>query len=174
MNRRVKRELISWTKTMILALVLAGIINNVLIVNAQIPTESMENTIMAGDRVVALRTSYWFDRPERGDIVVFRAPDDFEHETLYVKRVIGVGGDEIYIHDGNVYLNGEAIVEPYIRNTTDGEFGPYNVPVGSYFMMGDNRNNSLDSRMWRDQYVEMHEVLGKVVFRYYKGISVIK
>ena len=76
MSTTVKKEVISWVKTILLAAVLAGLVNSFLIVNAEVPTGSMENTIMAGDRILALRTSYWFDEPEAGDIVVFRYPDD--------------------------------------------------------------------------------------------------
>lgn len=71
MSSTVKTEVISWIKTIILAAVLAGAVNSFLIVNAEVPTGSMENTIMAGDRILALRTSYWFEEPEQGDIAVF-------------------------------------------------------------------------------------------------------
>lgn len=174
MGDSAKKEMLSWLKTIILAVVLAFIINNVLIVNAEIPSESMESTIMTGDRVVALRTSYWFSLPERGDVMVFKYPDDPEQKTLFVKRVIGVGGDEVYIHDGAVFINGAKLDEPYLDEPMYGEFGPYKVPYGSYFMMGDNRNNSLDSRYWDDTFVEMNQVQGKVVFKYYKGFEMIK
>ena len=84
MSTTVKKEVISWVKTILLAAVLAGLVNSFLIVNAEVPTGSMENTIMAGDRILALRTSYWFDEPEAGDIVVFRYPDDETGKTLPV------------------------------------------------------------------------------------------
>ena len=82
MSTTVKKEVISWVKTILLAAVLAGLVNSFLIVNAEVPTGSMENTIMAGDRILALRTSYWFDEPEAGDIAVFRYPDDETGKTL--------------------------------------------------------------------------------------------
>ena len=85
MSSTVKKEVISWIKTILLAMVLAGAVNSFLIVNAEVPTGSMENTIMAGDRILALRTSYWFDEPEAGDIAVFRYPDDLSGKTLYSK-----------------------------------------------------------------------------------------
>ena len=151
MSTTVKKEVISWVKTILLAAVLAGLVNSFLIVNAEVPTGSMENTIMAGDRILALRTSYWVDEPEAGDIVVFRYPDDETGKTLYVK--------------------GKALQEDYIAEVTQGSYGPYVVPNGCYFMMGDNRNHSQDSRFWRNQYVEKDEILGKVVLRYYKGFK---
>ncbi|AMJ39802.1 signal peptidase I [Anaerotignum propionicum] len=171
MSNTAKKEIISWVKTILLAVVLAGAVNTLLIVNAQVPTGSMETTIMTGDRILALRTSYWFNQPERGDVVVFRYPDDPEQKTLYVKRIIGMGGDVIKVENGNVYVNGEALDEPYLEVVTQGTFGPFEVPEGSFFMMGDNRNDSWDSRFWDNKFVAPDKILGKVVFRYYKGFK---
>lgn len=167
----MKAEIISWIKTIVLAVLLAVIVDTVFIVNATIPTGSMENTIMTNDRILALRTSYWFSSPERGEIVIFRYPDDPSGDTLFVKRVIGVGGDTVEVRNGEVLVNGEVLDEPYIREQTEGNFGPYTVPEGHYFMMGDNRNQSLDSRYWTNTYVPEDEILGKVVLRYYKGFK---
>ena len=174
MTGNSKEELISWIKTIVLAVLIALFINFVLIVNATVPTGSMENTIMTKDRVVALRMSYLFSDPERGDVVIFKYPDD--ETMLYVKRVIGLPGDTVEIKDGSVYINGseEPLEEDYIRETTEGDYGPYEVPEGCYFMMGDNRNNSLDSRFWNNKFVEEDKILGKVVFKYYKKPGLVK
>lgn len=171
MSSTVKKEVISWVKTIFLALILAGAVNSFLIVNAEVPTGSMENTIMAGDRILALRTSYWFEEPAAGDVAIFRYPDDPTGKTLYVKRIIGEEGDTVEVADGEVYVNGIQLEEAYIAETTVGDFGPYTVPADSYFMMGDNRNHSLDSRFWENQFVHEDEILGKVVLRYYKGFK---
>lgn len=171
MGSTVKSEVFGWVKTILLAAILAAAINSLLIVNAEVPTGSMQNTIMAGDRILALRTSYWLGEPERGDVAVFRYPDDPTGETLYVKRVIGVPGDTVLVADGVVYVNGTAQAEPYLAEEMIGDFGPYEVPEGCYFMMGDNRNHSLDSRFWEHPYVEEDAILGKVVLRYYKGFK---
>lgn len=171
MSSTVKKEVISWVKTILLALVLAGAVNSFLIVNAEVPTGSMENTIMTGDRILALRTSYWFDEPKAGDVAVFRYPDDPTGKTLYVKRIIGAEGDMVQVEGGRVYVNGEVLEENYIAEITLGDFGPYIVPEDSYFMMGDNRNHSLDSRYWENKFVYEDEILGKVVLRYYKGFK---
>lgn len=167
----LKKEIFSWVQTIMFAVLLAFIVNSLLVVNAKVPTGSMENTVMTGDRILAWRGAYWFDEPERGDIIVFRYPDDPTGETLYLKRIIGVGGDEVYIYDGEVYVNDEIIDEPYIKDTVMGDFGPYVVPEGSSFVMGDNRNSSEDSRYWKNKYVEDGEILGKVVFRYFKEFA---
>lgn len=171
MSSTVTKEIFSWIKTIALAVILAGLVNSFLIVNAEVPTGSMESTIMTGDRILAMRTSYWFSDPEAGDVAVFRYPDDPTGETLYVKRIIGVGGDVITVEGGDVFVNGEVLVEPYINEITEGDFGPYTVPENMYFMMGDNRNRSEDSRYWENQFVEEDQILGKVVLRYYKGFK---
>ena len=177
MSQRVKEEAISWIKALILAVIIGWVIRSVIIINAVIPSGSMEDTIMTDDRVIASRLSYIFSDPKRGDIVIFEYPDAPEGETVhYVKRIIGLPGETIEIIDGKVYINGSEIPleEDYIKGELQGDFGPYIVPEGSYFMMGDNRNNSLDSRYWDDKFVEEDEILGKVIFKYYKGISLIK
>lgn len=170
----VKSEILSWIKTIVFAVVIAVIINKVVIVNATVPTGSMENTIMPNDRVVALRLSYYWGSPDRGDIVVFRYPDN--EEVLYIKRVIGLPGETITIRNGKIYINDspEPLEEDYLKEDFDGSYGPYTVPEGSYFMMGDNRNNSLDSRYWENKFVEEDKILGKVLFKYYKGFEIIK
>ncbi len=174
LQEKVKKEIFSWVKTILLAILLAFFVNHVLIVNATVPTGSMENTIMPGDRILALRTSYWFKSPERGDVAVFKYPDDPEQKIMYVKRVIGVGGDTVEVKDGDVFVNGVLQEEPYIKEVTEGDFGPYEVPEGCYFMMGDNRNRSLDARYWETKFVEEDAILGKAVLRYYKGIKLIE
>ncbi len=171
MSGIVKTEAISWLKTIVLAAILAAAVNSFLIVNAEVPTGSMENTIMAGDRILALRTAYWVGEPKQGDIAVFRYPDDPSGKTLYVKRVIGVEGDTVEVFNGAVYVNGQMLEEDYIPEMTYGNFGPVTVPADSCFMMGDNRNHSLDSRYWENTFVHEDEILGKVVLRYYKGFK---
>ena len=122
MTDKAKQEVVSWVKTIVLAIAIALFINFVVIVNATVPTGSMENTIMAGDRVIALRLSYMFGGPERGDVAIFKYPDAPEGETiLYVKRVIGLPGETVEIKDGEVYIDGEVLEEDYIKETTLGD-----------------------------------------------------
>ncbi len=168
-----KSELISWIQIIIAAALIALFLNSCIIANSQIPTSSMENTIMAHDRVIGSRLSYKFSEPERGDVVIFRFPDDPSGKTFYVKRVIGLPGDVVDIHDGGVYLNGSEtpLDEPYLKEPMD-TFDPeyplhFEVPEGSYFMMGDNRNDSWDARFWDNTWVTEDKIVAKVLFRYF-------
>lgn len=161
------RELMEDVIMVLVVLVVVFLIKNFVLINAVIPSGSMENTIMTGDRVFGNRLAYRFGDPERGDIAIFRYPDD--ESELYIKRVMGLPGDTIEIKDGLLYLNNseEPIAEPYLKEIPEGDFGPYQVPEGCYFMLGDNRNKSNDSRMWENTYVTRENVLAKAVFRYY-------
>ncbi len=168
------KEVVSWIKTIIFAVVFAYIITHFIIVNAEVPTGSMKTTIMPGDRLIANRLAYTFSDVQRGDIVVFPYPDD--ESVLFVKRVIGLPGDVVEVIDGAVYINGEVIDEPYVSSEiTDStrNSGPYIVPEDHLFMMGDNRGNSEDSRYWQNTFLEEDKVIGKVLFRYYPKISII-
>ncbi|NCB94074.1 MAG: signal peptidase I [Clostridia bacterium] len=143
------------------------ILKNYVLINAVIPSGSMENTILIGDRVFGNRLTYEFDDPKRGDIVIFKFPDD--EKELYIKRVIGLPGDTVLIKAGKVYINGSdtPLDEPYLAETPEGDYGPYEVPEGRYFMLGDNRNHSADSRFWEEKYVEREKILAKAALRYY-------
>ena len=100
-----KEEVISWIKIIITAAVIAFLLNNFIIANSRVPSGSMENTIMTGDRVIGSRLSYYFGDPQRGDVAIFHFPDDPTGKIYYVKRVIGLPGDIIDIRDGKVYIN---------------------------------------------------------------------
>jgi signal peptidase I len=169
----VFKEVISWLCIISVAVLLAFLLNNFVIVNAKVTSGSMESTIMTGDRVLGLRASYWFDQPQFGDVVFFRYPDD--ERKIYVKRVIGVPGDTIEIKGGIVYRNGQQLDEPYLNETPQAQdYGPYQVPDNSYFMLGDNRNNSLDSRYWEHTFVSRGEILGKAYYIYYPRFQSIR
>ena len=131
----------------------------------------MKNTIMPNDRLIAFRLSYLFSDPERYDIVVFKAPDD--ESTLYVKRIIGLPGEKVNIIDGKVFIDDQEVPlsDDYIMEDMLGSFGPYTVPENSYFMLGDNRNDSQDSRYWENTFLPKENILGKVLFKYYPKIE---
>ncbi len=160
------KEIRSWILIFIIAMAAAWAINSFVIVNATVPTESMMDTIKPGDRLLGLRFSYAFSEPKRGDIIVFKYPDD--ESQNFVKRIIGLPGETIHIEDGKIYINGKEWEDGYNREdwdyTGDEDFV---VPEDSYFMLGDNRNNSKDSRFWTNKYVKKDKILGKVYVRYW-------
>lgn len=161
-------EIISYIKIVAAAFIIAFFFTKFIIINATVPTGSMRTTIMEGDQLIGLRLAYTFSEPQRGDVVIFKFPDN-ENEN-YVKRIIGIPGDVIQIINGQLYVNSELAVEEYIAepmniNTTD---EVYIVPEDSYFVLGDNRNHSHDSRAWSTtHYVPRKNILAKVLFKYY-------
>ncbi len=166
------KEIISWVKTIIFCLIIAFLINNLIIVNAEVPSSSMENTIMTKDRLICNRLAFMFSEPKRFDIIVFKFPDD--ESQLFVKRVIGLPGDEIVIDDGNLYINGELTEEPYLKEAPMPlDFGPYYVPVDHYFALGDNRNVSKDSRAWINTYVPSENIVAEPLFRYLPSFKIL-
>ncbi len=184
----VAREILSWVEVIVIAVVLALLIDGFIIINATVPSGSMEKTIMTGDRVLGTRFAYWFSDPKRGDIVVFRYPIDEAKgkRTKFIKRIIGLPGETVTIQEGTVYINGEALQEDYINGTwvvaNDGF--EFKIPEDSYLMLGDNRNNSSDARYWPAlsvkegvasseeeaqsfAYVQRKKILGKAYVRYW-------
>jgi signal peptidase I len=105
--------------------------------------------------------------PQRFDIIIFRYPDN--EKELYIKRLIGLPGETVEIFEGKVYINGAEVPLPddFIEEPMYGSFGPYQVPENCYFMLGDNRNNSKDSRFWDNPYVTFDQIVGKALFRYF-------
>ncbi len=160
------KEAVSWLVTLLIVVVVTYIISEFVILKAEVPTGSMKNTINEMDKVMGWRL---FGSIERGDIVIFPALEyvgDYE-DTLYVKRVIGMPGETVEIHDGGVYINGELLKEDYLPDHMYGEYGPYDVPDGCYFLLGDNRNFSKDARFWTfNKYVSGKDIKAKVIFKY--------
>lgn len=165
MGKRIIKEIISWVLVFGIAFLLALIINRFVIFKVEVPTGSMENTIMTGDKVFTFRLSYLFSKPKRGDIIVFPFPDN--EELDYIKRIIGTPGDKIEIREGILYINDQEVVEDYIMEPMEKEdMEAVVVPEGCYFVMGDNRNSSMDSRVWINKFVEGNKIKGKAIFKY--------
>ena len=131
----------------------------VLIIGSYITSGSMEPTLMTGDRAVFFRLAYVSSEPKRGDIVEFHFGDD-----VYSKRIIGLPGEYVQFDSGYVYINGKKIDEPYLDDDVETDcLKSFAVPEDSYFVMGDNRENSYDSRYWEKPYVEKGDVMGKLL-----------
>lgn len=165
------REAISFMTPIVIALIIAIFLKTCIFANVVIPTGSMLNTIQEGDRIIASRLAYINDEPQRYDIIIFKYPDD--ETQLFAKRIIALPGETIEIKNGIVYItdkngNKSTARTDFITNCIPtGNFGPYTVPLGSYFVMGDNRNDSWDSRYWDNKTVKKEKIIGKVKFRYF-------
>ncbi len=171
------REIASWVFIICIAFIIAFFINNFILINAYIPSGSMESTLPSESRLFGNRLAYTFSDVERGDIIIFKFPDD--RSKNYIKRVIGLPGDTVNIVDGLIYINDatEPLPEPYIDESAfdSNSFGPYTVPEGKYFVLGDNRIVSKDSRYWlTTNFVPEEDILAKAVFLYWKGFHFVK
>lgn len=160
-NRRRSNFLLDTLETILMALLLFFAIN---FVTARVRVEniSMEPTLKPGYLLVVNKLAYKLGEPKHGDIVVFHYMGDKNED--YIKRVIGLPGDEVKIENHTVYVNGYALNEPYIAELPAYN-GTWYVPENCLFVLGDNRNNSSDSHQWG--YVEMKDIVGKAVFIYY-------
>ncbi len=172
------REAIDFCLPIVIAVIIAIILKTCVFANAVVPTGSMINTIQEKDRIIASRLAYIKNDPERYDIVIFKYPDD--RKQYFVKRVIGLPGETVEVIGGVVYVtktDGETIQldDSFVTNCKPtGDYGPFVVPEDCYFMMGDNRNSSWDSRFWTNKYVPKDDIIGKVKFRYYPNFSKIE
>jgi signal peptidase I len=140
------------------AFVLALLIQQFIVKPFYIPSESMEPTLVEGDRVLVNRFIYRFTDPDRGDVVVFHPPTSPGED--FIKRVVAVSGDTVEVKDGKLYVNGEPQEEPYLAESfIQGAFPEETVPDGYVFAMGDNRNRSGDSRVFGP--VSLDAILGE-------------
>ncbi len=170
-TKRVLKEIYSWSKVILFGLLLAFFIKNTVVASAKVPTGSMEGTVMTGSRIIINRLAYLYGNPQRGDIVAFYYPDD--GQTLYLKRIVGLPGETIEGIDSKIYIDGTQIKD-FTENEFDENFGPFVIPENCYFMMGDNRNNSWDSRYWKNKFVDMQEIIGKAELEYYPQLKILK
>lgn len=168
------KEIKSYAIIIIAAILVAVFVNTFIISNTRVPTGSMENTIMCGNRLFGNRLAYKSHKPKRGDVIIFKYPDDETGKTNFIKRVIGLPGETVNIVDGIVYIDGKKLKEDYLKEKPQGSFGPYEVPEKSYFVMGDNRNNSSDARFWENTYVTEDKIIAKAVIKYWPNIKLIK
>ncbi|NLT94600.1 MAG: signal peptidase I [Clostridia bacterium] len=131
-----------------------------------IPTCSMEPTIQINQKILVNKFIYRFKSPQRGDIIVFTPPENKDNDLEYIKRVIGLPGDKIEIKDGFLYLNDKLVIEEYVKEKANYEFGPVKVPENCLFVLGDNRNESYDSHAW-SEWLTLNLVKGKAFFTYW-------
>lgn len=190
MNPRWQTMLKEYAEALIIALVLALFIRTFVIQAFKIPSGSMLPTLQIGDHLLVKKFQYGihmpfmdkymfeFDGPQFQDIIVFEFPEDPSKD--FIKRVVGLPGDVVEIRDKKFYRNGKSVHEDYVqhrdRRIVDkrDDFGPYTVPEDSYFVLGDNRDESYDSRFWGS--VEREDILGKawIIYWSWEGVSNIR
>jgi signal peptidase I len=155
------RMLLDVLETLVLSVLLfVGI--NAISARIRVDGYSMEPTLHTGEFVIVNRLAYQFGSAKIGDVIVFHYPRDPQQE--YIKRIIGLGGDTVRVEGGNVYVNGQRLSEPYIAAPPAYQ-NTWQVPEGSLFVLGDNRNNSSDSHNWG--FVPMNYVVGKSIAVYW-------
>lgn len=177
-TKSVVRE---YVEAILIAAILALFIRTFIIQAFKIPSGSMLPTLLIGDHLLVNKFKYGvkvpftgttilpFGKPVRGDIIVFRYPRD--RSIDYIKRLIGTPGDTVELRKQVLLVNGEKVDDPYAwiepnsLRSPKATFGPVTVPEGSYFVMGDNRNNSSDSRFWG--FVDQKDILGNAFILYW-------
>lgn len=165
-----KNEWFEWGKTIVVALVLAFIVRAFLFTSYEVQGESMMPNVYDGERFIVNKISYEFTEPSRFDLIVFHANESED----YIKRVIGLPGDIVYMEHDVLYINDKPVEEPFLESSKDGQglaeytrdFAiPEAVPEGHVFVLGDNRPNSIDSR--RLGFIPMDKIVGKVDLRFW-------
>lgn len=159
------KSLFEWVVIIAIAFALSLVIRNFFIDTRIVPTGSMLPTIQLEDRLIVDRFFYKYGEIHRGDVIVFEAPEAIMKDEDLVKRVIGLPGETVQVTNGKVYINGQVLDEPYVTSAADYEFGPYTVPEGYFFMMGDNRPVSYDSHRWGA--LSGDKIIGRVWVRYW-------
>jgi signal peptidase I len=187
----LKEQLLDNGTTIVVAVLLAVGVRWFVAEPRYIPSSSMEPTLQIDDRLIIEKLSYYFRKPVRGEIIVFNpppSPEVADTSKVYIKRVIGLPGDRISIHNGKVYVNRQALQENYIADqpdynlpadepnqcprcfqlsqvNRDEKLPSFTVPPGKYWVMGDNRNNSQDSHVWG--FLPQENIVGRAYFRYW-------
>lgn len=186
------KELLSWVEIIVVAVLISLFLTKVVLVNALVPSSSMETLISPGDRLFGNRLTYKFKDPERFDVVIFKYPVD--EEENYIKRVIGLPGETVTIENAKVYINDSEtpLEENYLPEewVIENDGFVFEVPEDCYLMLGDNRNVSEDARYWAEEayeqgladsvedgesytYVSRDKILGKAMFTYWPRFQLL-
>ncbi|MBX2862818.1 MAG: signal peptidase I [Leptolyngbyaceae cyanobacterium MAG.088] len=173
MSQKQQNPWIEGLQTIGLSIALALGIRQFVAEARYIPSESMKPTLLINDRLVVEKISYRFQTPQRGDIIVFWPPSEIVSEgqkrDAFIKRIVGLPGDTIEVTNGTVLVNGDALDESYIKSPPTYEQELLTIPDDSYFVLGDNRNQSYDSHAWdiSQPFVPGDQIIGKAVVRFW-------
>lgn len=180
MKSKVKAVIIEYVKSFVIAVILALLIRGFVVQAFKIPSGSMRPTLIEGDRILVNKFIYHFKKPERGDVIVFKFPNNIKKD--FIKRLIASGGESVEIAEGNIIINGKVITEPpifkeryYYNRGSYGEKGQrIEIPEGYFYVLGDNSSSSRDSRYWG--FVPRKNLIGKAFVIYWplRRIGVIR
>jgi signal peptidase I len=162
-KRDLRRAGLEFLRTLVIAFILAQVVMVSVAQAFQVEQYSMEPNLLPRDRVLVNKFVYRFQTPHEGQIVVLHPPD-FPQRN-YIKRVVATPGQSVWIHDGHVYVDNRLLSEPYLHVATDGTYGPTTVPPRDIFVLGDNRDNSEDSRAFG--FVPLSNIIGEAVMIYW-------
>jgi signal peptidase I len=160
-HRSAVRELL---ETAVLALAIF-LVARTAVQNFRVEGLSMYPNLHNGEYILVNKVDYMLHAPQRGDIIVFRAVPAGQPDRDFVKRVIGLPGEVVAVHNDAVFINGHQLIEPYIKTPPTYTFGPARVPKNEYFVLGDNRNNSEDSHLWK--WLPRSDIIGKAWISYW-------
>lgn len=161
LEEAVRREMQEWVRALIVALVLALALRTFVIEPYRVEGASMETSLYDSERLFINRLVYRLRQPQRGEVAIVELPNE---DITIIKRVIGLPGETIEIRDGSVYIEGQRLAEPYLTQATLGIYGPVEIPEDYYFVMGDNRGNSRDSRSLSIGFVHRSQIKGQAIF----------
>ena len=172
-KKSLDRDTVNGLKWLIIplsALLVAFILCKIFIINAIVPSSSMEGTIREGTLLIGNRLAYKNSSPKVGDIIIFKNSE--LGSDLIIKRVVAVGGQTFMMKDGRVYIDGELLDEPYVTEFSDYSYPKTEVPEGYVIVLGDNRKNSYDSISWKDPLLPESEIRAKAVFSYFPEFKI--
>ena len=161
MNGKFIKEIFELCKSLLIAIIAAIVIINFIFQTVSVDGSSMYPTLRNNDRLIIEKVTYYFRRPQPGDIIVMKNPQNTSEK--YIKRVIAVEDDKVAIYNNKVYINGNPKDEPYIFENKMNDFNEITVPKNTVFVLGDNRNNSKDSRILGP--IDLKLILGKTFIR---------
>lgn len=163
-----ENSLVEWVKTIGVSLLLAFGIRTFVAEARYIPSESMLPTLEVNDRLIIDKVTYDFRTPERGEIVVFQPTQALREQGFkdaFIKRIVGLPGEQVEVRKGRVLINGQPLTESYVASPPDYEYGPVVVPPEHYLVLGDNRNHSFDSHFWG--FVPRQNIIGRAAVRFW-------
>lgn len=166
MSTEIKNFIKEMLTIIITAFILAMILRTFVVEGRIIPSASMLPTLQIQDRVMVNKFIYYFKEPQRGEIIVFSPPEAINADQDYIKRVIALPGEKVEVKEGQVFIDDKPLIEPYLPERINYEYGPVVVPEDSLFVLGDNRNHSFDSHLW-NAWLTQDRLKGKAFMVYW-------